>query len=189
MQAVDAAARHYVHMLVVHRLRSHSDRAAAAVAFHEAWGAPLSPLPRPSVSITSAVARLGRASLPRAALLDCSGESGRCTSETQLCFCRNTRSDSSATDLPGMVQPGVSGAPFCCGGAGDIAAGKLMLLPGQMIALEVLAECMARGWPALLIGASGSGKASIARSAAALAGIVPVTRPSTHLLLDVIYAC
>lgn len=63
-----------------------------------------------------------------------------------------------------------------------------MLLPGQMIALEVLAECMVRGWPALLIGASGSGKASVVRCAAALAGIYPLSPLPTHLLLGIICA-
>lgn len=45
-----------------------------------------------------------------------------------------------------------------------------MLLPGQMGALEVVVECLARGWPALLVGGPAAGKASLARAAAALAG-------------------
>lgn len=45
-----------------------------------------------------------------------------------------------------------------------------MLLPGRLRELESLAECLARGWPALLVGGAGSGKSSLARIAAALAG-------------------
>lgn len=45
-----------------------------------------------------------------------------------------------------------------------------MLLPGRLREAESLAECLARGWPALLVGGPGSGKSSLARTAAALAG-------------------
>jgi hypothetical protein len=45
-----------------------------------------------------------------------------------------------------------------------------VLLPGRLGELESLAECLARGWPALLVGGPSSGKSSLARMAAALAG-------------------
>jgi hypothetical protein len=45
-----------------------------------------------------------------------------------------------------------------------------VLLPGRLRELESLAECLARGWPALLVGGPSSGKSSLARIAAALAG-------------------
>lgn len=47
-----------------------------------------------------------------------------------------------------------------------------MLLPGRLQPFESLAECLARGWPALLVGGPASGKTSLARAAAALAGAV-----------------
>ena len=72
-QAVEEAARHYAHMLLVHRMRTAADRAAVAAAFERAWGAPLPPQPRPSVAVMPGWARLGRARVPRAQLLDESG--------------------------------------------------------------------------------------------------------------------
>ncbi len=44
------------------------------------------------------------------------------------------------------------------------------MLPGQLTVLEGLAECLSRGWPAVLVGGPASGKTSLARCAAALAG-------------------
>lgn len=72
-QAVEGAARHYAHMVVLYRMRTPADRAAVAAAFERAWGAPLPPQPRPSVVVTPGWARLGRACIPRAQLLDLSG--------------------------------------------------------------------------------------------------------------------
>lgn len=72
-QAGEHAAQHYVHLLAVHRMRTHSDRAAVAEAFERAWGTPLPPQPRPSVALTPGWVRIGRACVPRAPLLDRSG--------------------------------------------------------------------------------------------------------------------
>ncbi len=58
----------------------------------------------------------------------------------------------------------------CHTGVCSDKTGQLLLLPGQLPALESLAECLARGWPALLVGGPASGKTSLARAAAALAG-------------------
>ena len=57
-----------------------------------------------------------------------------------------------------------------CAGASGGRAGGLVLLSGRLRELESLAECLARGWPALLVGGPSSGKSSLARIAAALAG-------------------
>lgn len=59
---------------------------------------------------------------------------------------------------------------ICGAGASGSRAGGLVLLPGRLRELESLAECLARGWPALLVGGPSSGKSSLARIAAALAG-------------------
>ena len=61
-----------------------------------------------------------------------------------------------------------STAGLAVGRAGGV--GGLMLLPGQLPVLESLAECLQRRWPALLVGGPSSGKTSLARAAATLAG-------------------
>jgi hypothetical protein len=65
-QAIDDAAEHYVHLLVVQRLRTAADREAAAAAFQRAWGRPLAPFSRPSVAVVQCRADVGRAKLRRA---------------------------------------------------------------------------------------------------------------------------
>ncbi len=70
LQAIEDAAEHYVHLLVVQRLRTAADRAAAAAAFERAWGRPLRSLPRPSVAVAPSLAQIGRATLRRAGPLE-----------------------------------------------------------------------------------------------------------------------
>lgn len=53
----------------------------------------------------------------------------------------------------------------------DLQQGRcLQLLPSQQAVLEALLQAISRGWMCILVGASGCGKSSIARTAAQLAG-------------------
>ena len=59
-QAIETAAEHYVHILVVQRLRTTADRAAATAAFEQTWGRPLAPLVR-CVPVPASCKRLSSA--------------------------------------------------------------------------------------------------------------------------------
>ena len=92
---MEEAAEHYVHLLVVQRLRTPGDRHAAAVAFERAWERPLQPHARPSVAVGPGLVQLGRARLPRASVLGQQGGAAASpgvdsavTRHRALCVCR-----------------------------------------------------------------------------------------------------
>ncbi|KAG2499138.1 hypothetical protein HYH03_002721 [Edaphochlamys debaryana] len=145
--ALDAAAQHFARMLFAHRLRTPEDRAKLARLFEAVWGCPPSGwADTPSVLLSPGAAVVGRAILPRA------GDAAASVSGA-----------SAAAAAAASASPPSGGA--------SASAAELQLLPWSLPLLESLAQTLSRSWMALLVGGPGSGKTSLARAAAALAGV------------------
>lgn len=149
--ALDAAAQHFARMLFAHRLRTGADRAKLAKLFAAVW---------------SAGGGASQAPGDRKAL---AAHGPSCWTEEPPVLLSPTTAVVGRAIIKRAAQPSPGGlSPTVASGGG---APQLQLLPWSLPLLESLVQALGRGWMALLVGGPGSGKTSLARGAAALAGV------------------
>ncbi|GJP54985.1 hypothetical protein CLOM_g13979 [Closterium sp. NIES-68] len=130
----------FVNLLYVQRLRSSNERRFVANLFLSVFGHALPFDPHPSVSLTPNLLRVGNASLPRASL--------------------------SAALSSSSSQP----APTPSSSSSTLLSSSLHLLPASASALESAVAAVAHNWMVILVGPAASGKTSLIRQLAQMAG-------------------